>query len=80
MSTASAAVDPSTTGLGKAAAVLGTTPANERALSSVTANQAKQAARDDTAEDSDMSFGEAVGNMAHDVRSALSELFGSRSD
>lgn len=70
-------------GLSKAAAVLGTTPANEQALASVTANMERQAAEEGTtegttAEDSDMSLGEAVSNMSHDVRSALSEMFGSR--
>jgi hypothetical protein len=88
MATASAAVDPNTTGLSKAAAVLGTTPANEQALESVTANQERQANEEETtdttegttAEDSDMSLGEAVNNMSRDVRGALSELFGSRTE
>ena len=88
MATASAAVDPNTTGLSKAAAVLGTTPANEQALKSVTANQERQANEEETtdttegttAEDSDMSLGEAVNNMSRDVRGALSELFGSRTE
>ena len=88
MATASAAVDPNTTGLSKAAAVLETTPANEQALASVTANQERQAIEEETtdttegttAEDSDMSLGEAVNNMSRDVRGALSELFGSRTE
>ncbi len=83
--TAAAAVDPNTTGLDKAAAVVGTTPANQQALDSIAANQERQAAEDGTtdgtnAEDSDMSLSEAVSNMSNDVRGALSDLFGGSSE
>ena len=53
-----------------------------------TANQERKAIEEETtdttegttAEDSDMSLGEAVNNMSRDVRGALSELFGSRTE
>ena len=80
--TSQVARDPSMKGLAHAAAVVGTTPANPQALESINANMARQAARQDestegtTTEDSDMSLGDAVDNMAEDFSNALSDLFG----
>lgn len=77
--TAAAAVDPSTTGLGKAQAVLDTTPASDEAHTAVATAIAEQEAAG-TGQSSSMGFGQALDNMATDVRSALAELFGSASD
>ena len=80
--TSQVARDPSMKGLAHAAAVVGTTPANPQALESINANMARQAARQDdttdgtTTEESEMSLGDAVDNMAEDFSNALSELFG----
>lgn len=77
--TAEAATDPSTTGLGKAQAVVGTTPAAEESEALGALEQAAEN-QGTTGQTSSMSFGQAVENMAESAQSALGAIFGGGSE